>query len=99
MSTILQDAAQVVNNRSLAASPWDEKEPLCPEDLMLVRAGVGIPSVSFKAGLQLIKRFRVVQEAKEEFWDRWVQEIFPSLLRHKKWYKYKQDARVGDVVL
>ncbi len=96
---ILQETVQVVNSRSLAVSPWDEKEALCPEDLMLVRAGVGIPSVSFEMGLQLIKRFWVVQKAKEEFWDRWVQKIFPSLLRHKKWYKYKQNARAGDVVL
>jgi hypothetical protein len=40
----------------------------------------------------------VVLEAKEEFWDRWVQEIFPSLLRQKRWCTYKRDVRVGDVV-
>jgi hypothetical protein len=40
-----------------------------------------------------------VYEAKEEFWDRWVHEIFPSLLKQMKWYKYKRDARVGNVVL
>jgi hypothetical protein len=55
--------------------------------------------VGFETGLQLVKRFGVVQEAKEEFWDRWVQEIFPSLLKQMKWYKYKRDARVGNVVL
>jgi hypothetical protein len=46
----------------------------------------------------LVKRFRVVQEAKEVFWDRWVQEAFQSLFK-QKWYKYERDARVGDVVL
>jgi hypothetical protein len=57
---------------------------------MLGRSGTGIPSVSFETGLQLAKRFRVVQEAKE---------VFLSLLKQKKWHKYKKDARVGDVVL
>jgi hypothetical protein len=41
----------------------------------------------------------MVQEAKEEFWDRWVQEVFPSLLKQKKWDKYKRDAKVVDFVL
>jgi hypothetical protein len=55
--------------------------------------------VHFETGQQLVKRFRVVQQAKEEFWDRWVKEIFPSLLRQQKWYKYKRDAKFGDIVL
>ncbi len=46
-----------------------------------------------------MKRFKAVHEAKEEFWDKWMKEIFPSLLKQKKWYKYKRDARVRDVVL
>jgi hypothetical protein len=28
-----------------------------------------------------------------------VKEIFPSLLKQRKWYKYKRDTKVGDVVL
>jgi hypothetical protein len=79
-----------VNSRPLAAGPWAEKEPLCPEDLMLGRSRTGNPTVSFETGLQLVKRFHVVQEAKK---------VFPSLLKQKKWYKYKRDARVCDVVL
>jgi hypothetical protein len=34
-----------------------------------------------------------------KFWDSWVKEVFPSLLRGKKYFKYKRDAKVGDVVL
>jgi hypothetical protein len=47
------------------------------------------------AGLEVL----CSSEAKEEFWDRLGQEVFPSLLKQKKWYKYKRHARVGDVVL
>ncbi len=50
--TILREAAQIVNSRPLAAGPWAEKEPICPEDLMRGRAGTGILSVSFKTGLR-----------------------------------------------
>ncbi len=81
-----------MKSQPLATGLCAEKEPLCPEDLMLGRSGTGVPSVSIETGSQLIKRFHVVQEAKEEFWDRWVQEIFPSILKHRKCYKYKRDT-------
>jgi hypothetical protein len=97
--TILQEAVQVVNSRPLATGSWAEGAPLCPKDLMMERTRVGMPTIQFKTGQQLVKRFKAVQEAKEEFLDRWVKEIFPSLVQQKKWYKYKRDAKVGDVVL
>jgi hypothetical protein len=66
---------------------------------MLGRARPGLPVVPFETGQQLTKRFRMVQQATEEFWDRWVKEVFPSLLKQQEWFKYKRDAKVGDVVL
>jgi hypothetical protein len=67
---------------------------------MLGRSGTSIPSVSFETGPKLVRRSHVIQEAKEEFGDRWVQEIFPSLLKQKKkWYRYKSDTKVDDIVL
>jgi hypothetical protein len=66
---------------------------------MLGRARAGSPMVHFETGQQLVKRFKAVQQAKEEFWDRWMKEVFPSLLKQQKWFKYKRDAKVGDVVL
>jgi hypothetical protein len=97
--TILQEAAQVVNSRPLACNPWAEGRPLCPEDLMPGRARSGQPVVPLETGQQLTRRFRIVQQAKEEFWDRWVKEVFPSLLKQQKWFKYKRDAKIGDIVL
>jgi hypothetical protein len=97
--TILQEAAQVINSRPLARNPWPEGGPLCPEDLMLGRARPGQPAVNLEAGHQLIRRFENVQRAKEEFWDRWVREVFPALLKQQKWFKYKRDVKVGDIVL
>ncbi len=41
----------------------------------------------------------MMQEAKEEFCDRWVREIFSSLFKQNKWYKYKRNVQVGNVVL
>jgi hypothetical protein len=99
MCTVLREAAQVVNSRPLMAGPWAKKDPLCPTDLMLGRNRTGMSVAKFEKGQQLVKRFRIVQEAKEEFWDRWVKEVFPSLLKQRKWYKNKRDVKVWDVVL
>ncbi len=35
----------------------------------------------------------------EEFWGRWVKEVFPELLKQRKWAKDKRDVKVGDIVL
>jgi hypothetical protein len=66
---------------------------------MLGRARPGQLVVPLETGQQLTKRFRMVQQAMEEFWDRWVKKVFPSLLKQQKWFKYKRDTRVGDIVL
>jgi hypothetical protein len=55
--------------------------------------------VPLETGQQLTRRFRVVQQVKEEFWDRWVKEVFPSLLKQQKWFKYKRDVKIRDIVL
>jgi hypothetical protein len=65
----------------------------------LGKAGAGAPEFYFETGQQLVKRFKAIQQAKEEFWNRWVKEVFPSLLERKKWFKYKRDAKVGDIIL
>jgi hypothetical protein len=64
---VLQEAAQVVNSHPLTAGPWAEGDPLCPKDLMLGRARTGMPVAQFEMGLLLVKRFRVIQEAKKNF--------------------------------
>jgi hypothetical protein len=97
--TILQEAAQVINSRPLGCNPWPEGEPLCPQELMLGRARPGQPAVKLETGCQLTWRFENLQWAKEEFWSRWIREVFPALLKQKKWLKYRRDVRVGDMVL
>jgi hypothetical protein len=74
-------------------SPWAEGRPLCQEDLMLGRARSGLPVVLFETGQLLTKRFEMVQQAKEEFWDRWVKEVFLSLLKQQKWIQIQEGCQ------
>jgi hypothetical protein len=96
---ILQEAAQVINSQPLGRNPRPEGEPLCPQDLMLGRAHPGQPEVKLETGQQLTRMFENVQQVKEEFWGRWIKEVFPELLKQRKWTKDKRDVRVGDIVL
>jgi hypothetical protein len=51
---------------------------------MLGRARPGQPEVRFETGRQLTRRFENVQRVKDEFWGRWIKEVFPELLKQKK---------------
>jgi hypothetical protein len=67
--------------------------------LMLGRARPGQPEKRFETGRQLTRRFENVQQVKKEFWNRWIEEIFPELLRQTKWTRDMRNVRVGDLVL
>jgi hypothetical protein len=88
-----------VNSQPLTWNPRPEGEPLCVQDLMLGRAKPGQAEVKFESGKKLTKRFENVQRTQQEFWKRWVEEIFPEKLRQSKWKQEKRDLKVGDVVL
>jgi hypothetical protein len=97
--TVLAEAVQKINSRPLTRNPRPEGEPLCVQDLMLGRAKPGQVEVKFESGKKLTKRFENVQRTQQEFWKRWIEEIFPEKLKQSKWKQEKRDLKVGDVVL
>ncbi len=36
---------------------------------------------------------------RKEFWGRWIEEIFPALLKQTKWMQDRRNVQVGDIVL
>jgi hypothetical protein len=97
--TLLTEAVQKINSRPITRNPRPEGEPLCVQDLMLGRAKPGQAEVKFETGKQLTRRFENVQRTQQEFWKRWVEEVFPEMLKQSKWRQGKRDLRVGDIVL
>jgi hypothetical protein len=97
--TVLAEAVHKINSRSLMGSPRAEGEPLCVQDLMLGRAKPGQVEVKLESGNKLTKRFENVQRVQQEFWKRWIEEVFPEKLRQSKWKREKRDLRVGDIML
>ncbi len=72
---------------------------MCVQDLMLGRAKPGQVEVKFETGKQLTRRFENVQWTQQEFWKRWIEEVFPEMLKQSKWQRDKRDLKVGDIVL
>jgi hypothetical protein len=97
--TLLVEAVQKINSRPIMRNPRPEGEPLCVQDLMLGRAKPGQVEVKFETGKQLTRRFENVQRAQQEFWKRWIEEVFPEMLKQSKWKRDKRDIKVGDIVL
>ncbi len=97
--TLLLEAVQSINSRPITRNPRPEGKPLCVQDLMLGRAQPGQVEVKFERGKQLTRRFENVQRTKEEFWKRWIEEVFPEMLKQHKWTRDKNDVKVGDIVL
>jgi hypothetical protein len=67
--------------------------------LMLGRAKPGEAEVKFETGKKLTRRFENVQRTQQEFWKRWIEEVFPERLKQSKWKQDKRDLKVRDVVL
>jgi hypothetical protein len=97
--TVLAEAVHKINSRPLTWNPRPEGEPLCVQDLMLGRTKPGQAEVKFESGKKLIRRFENVQQTQQEFWKRWIEEVFPGRLKQSKWRQEKRDLKVGDIVL
>jgi hypothetical protein len=97
--TVLAEAVHKINSRPITWNPRPEGEPLCVQDLMLGRAKPGQVEVKLESGKKLTKRFEDVQRAQQEFWKRWIEEVFPQRLKQNKWKLEKRDLKKGDIVL
>jgi hypothetical protein len=97
--TLLAEAVQKINSRPITWNPRPEGEPLCVQDLMLGRAKPGQAEVKFESGKKLTRRFENVQRTQQEFWKRWIEEVFPERLKQSKWKQDRRDLKVGDIVL
>jgi hypothetical protein len=97
--TVLAEAVHKINSRPITGNPRPEGAPLCVQDLLLGRAKPGQVEVKLEPGKKLTRRFEEVQQAQQEFWKRWIEEVFPQRLRQSRWKLERKDLKVGDIVL
>ena len=101
LSTIMYEAAQIVNQRPIGRNPSnpDEGVYLCPNDLLLGRSSSTIPQGPFAENSSVKQRLSFLQDVVSNFWKRWSREVFPGLVIEPKWHTEKRNTKEGDVVL
>ena len=93
--------ANIINSRPigvLSMSDPEEPMPLTPNDLLLGRLSNRAPPGPFNTKVTTTKRFLFVQEI-VDWWQRWYNEVLPSLVPSYKWQLKHRNVKVGDICL
>jgi hypothetical protein len=100
LSTAVAEAAQVVNSRPIARNTGDPETggPITPLHLQLGRATVEVPRMRFEEAPRLTQRLQFIEEAKRQFWKKWMQQVFSGRMLNHKWIKSVRNVAVGDIV-
>ncbi len=100
LGTIVAEAAQMVNSRPIAPNTGDPESggPITPLHLLLGSASVEVPQVRFNEMPKLTQRLQFIEEAKKQFWTKWMSQVFGGKDAIAQMDK-ERDVAVGDVVL
>jgi hypothetical protein len=100
LSTVVAEAAQIVNSRPIAKNTGDPEAggPITPLHLQLGRATVEVPKMKFEEAPRLTQRLQFIEEAKRQFWKKWMQQVFSGRMLSHKWTKNMRNVAVGDIV-
>ena len=100
LNTVVAEATQLVNSRPIAKNMGDPETggPITPLHLQLGRATVEVPRMKFEEAPRLTQRLQFITEAKEQFWKKWMQQVFCGRMLNHKWVKTVRNVAVGDVV-
>ncbi len=100
LNTVVAEATQLVNSRAIARNTGDPETggPITPLHLLLGRASVEVPRMKFDEAPRLTQRLQFIAEAKEQFWKKWMQQVFSGRMLSHKWVKTVRSVAVGNVV-
>jgi hypothetical protein len=99
-NTVVAEAAQMVNSRPIAKNTGDPETggPITPLHLQLGRATVEVPNMRFEEAPRLTQRLQFIEEAKKQFWKKWMQQVFSGRMLNHKWTRAVRNVAAGDIV-
>ena len=99
LDTLLSEASYLVNCRPLQYNPRHGEDGfLCPNDILFGRSDQEPPMIDVKDS-SLTRRAVQKQKIIEEFWDKWSQSYFQTLVKYQKWKNQSRNVTPGDIVL
>lgn len=101
LCTLMCHVESIINGRPITTVLDDPKdlEPLTPNHLLLLGAGMSLNLGTFTVTDIYRKRWRQVQYLTDVFWRRYLREYLPQLQKRQKWDKAAANLKSGDVVL
>ena len=72
---------------------------LCPNDILLGRASTNTPQGPFRETKNPRHRYEFCQRIVDNFWKRWYQDVFPSVVPRRKWHTKCRNVQVDDIVV
>ena len=103
LRTFMYETMAIVNSRPIAVSTLGDstQEPLTPNHLLTMKSKIAQPLPGrFDADdIYSRKRWRIVQQLCNEFWDRWRKEYLCNIQTRQKWNKERPPIKTGDIVV
>lgn len=104
LATAFCEAANIVNNRPLTNLSDDPNDlpPITPNDIILMRRNDNMFEVDFNPKeIDCRILWRKAQWIADQFWQRWVKEYRPTLVKRSKWFDNRSyyELKPGDLVV
>ena len=104
--TLLSKITHSINSRPLAlahTSPSSQQDdimlPLTPNHLLLGRATIDVPDMEYDPSSKFSARLAYIQQVYRSWWDRWIQDVLPTLVPCRRWKQIHKNVKIGDVVM
>ena len=73
--------------------------PLTPNHLLLGRATIDVPDMEYDPSSKFSARLAYIQQVFKSWWDRWIQDVLPTLVPCRRWRQIHKNLKTGDVVM
>ena len=97
---LLWSVKRYYSKRPIGRIPNDPADGtyLCPNDILLGRASTNTPQGPFRETKNPRHRYEFCQRIVDNFWKRWYQDAFPSIVPRWKWHTKCRNVQVDDMV-
>ena len=94
------EVENIINSRPLTklSDEVADAEALSPNHLLLMAGNIPSSWRDFGSGDVIRKRWKLVQNLSNAFWERWVREFLPELNSRRKWNSETRNLVPGEVV-
>ena len=73
--------------------------PITPNHLLLARGSIEVPDMIYDEDNKFSARLNYVQEVYNAWWEKWIQDVLPTLVPCRRWKEIRKNLKVDDIVL